>query len=57
MPTDVADALQEIFVEEGQLTKEQAEEYLKNLIRTKRFQRETWAWFQVLNTNYMGRNY
>ena len=43
MPTDVTDTLQDIFVKEGGLTKEEAEEYLKTLVRTKRFQRETWA--------------
>lgn len=43
MPSDVADALQEIFIKEGRLSKEQAQDYLTQLIRTKRYQRETWA--------------
>ncbi|CAB3983279.1 NADPH-dependent diflavin oxidoreductase 1-like [Paramuricea clavata] len=43
MPSDVSDVLQEIFTREGKLTEEQAEGYFKQLIRTKRYQRETWA--------------
>jgi sulfite reductase alpha subunit-like flavoprotein len=43
MPSDVSDAFQEIFMREGKLTKEQSEDYLKQLIKTKRYQRETWA--------------
>jgi sulfite reductase alpha subunit-like flavoprotein len=43
MPSDVSDVLQEIFTREGKLTEEQAEDYFKQLIRTKRYQRETWA--------------
>ena len=43
MPSDVSEAFHEIFRTEGKLTKEQAEDYLKQLIRTKRYQRETWA--------------
>ena len=44
MPSDVAEVLQEIFITEGKLTKEEAEDYLKQMIRTRRYQRETWAW-------------
>lgn len=43
MPSDVSDVFKEIFMSEGKLTEDQAEEYLKKLIRTKRYQRETWA--------------
>ncbi|XP_028408257.1 NADPH-dependent diflavin oxidoreductase 1-like isoform X2 [Dendronephthya gigantea] len=43
MPSDVSDVLKETFMSEGKLTKDEAEEYLKQLIRTKRYQRETWA--------------
>ena len=43
MPSDVAEVLQEIFITEGKLTKEEAEDYLKQMIRTRRYQRETWA--------------
>ena len=43
MPSDVSEVLQEIFVTEGKLRKDEAAEYLKQMIRTKRYQRETWA--------------
>ena len=43
MPADVVETLREIFMEKAGLTKDQAEQYFKDLVRTKRFQRETWS--------------
>ncbi|XP_046844340.1 NADPH-dependent diflavin oxidoreductase 1-like isoform X2 [Xenia sp. Carnegie-2017] len=43
MPMDVSDALKDIFMCEGNLSKAEAENYMKQLIQTKRYQRETWS--------------
>ena len=43
MPSDVTEALLEIFVKEGAMDAGAAEEFLKMLERTKHFQSETWA--------------
>lgn len=43
MPMDVSDALKDIFMCEGNLTKAEAENYMKQLIQAKRYQRETWS--------------
>ena len=43
MPSDVKEALLEIFMKEGEMDAVAAEEFLKTLERTRRFQSETWA--------------
>ena len=43
MPSDVIEALLEIFMKEGAMDAVAAEEFLKTLERTRRFQSETWA--------------
>ena len=43
MPTDVTEALLEIFMKEGAMDETTAEEFLKTLERTRHFQSETWA--------------
>lgn len=48
MPMDVSDALKDIFMCEGNLTKAEAENYMKQLIQAKRYQRETWSWHEYL---------
>ncbi|KAJ7339371.1 NADPH-dependent diflavin oxidoreductase 1 [Desmophyllum pertusum] len=43
MPTDVTEALLEIFTKEGKMDKTKAEELLKTLENTRHFQSETWS--------------
>ena len=43
MPQDVAEALQQVFVEEGGMSLEEAERYRQNLEREGRYQTETWS--------------
>jgi len=43
MPTDVTEALLEIFMKEGEMDRNKAEELLKTLENTRRFQSETWS--------------
>ena len=43
VPEQVSDALKSVFIRHGQMTDEQAEEYLQEMERTKVFQRETWS--------------
>ena len=43
MPSDVTEALLEIFMKEGTMDAVAAEAFLKSLERTRRFQSETWA--------------
>lgn len=43
MPQDVKDALLKVFSENGQLDQVAAENYMKKLERTRRFQCETWS--------------
>ena len=43
MPDNVRDALIEVIQQEGQMTEEEAQEYVENLDRTKRYQAETWS--------------
>ncbi|XP_033122556.1 NADPH-dependent diflavin oxidoreductase 1-like [Anneissia japonica] len=43
MPNGVTDALKEIIQQEGCMTAEQAADYVTNLEKFKRFQRETWS--------------
>ncbi|XP_078382705.1 NADPH-dependent diflavin oxidoreductase 1-like [Oculina patagonica] len=43
MPTDVTEALLEIFKKEGKMDKKKAEEFLKTLQSTRHFQSETWS--------------
>ncbi|XP_071946877.1 NADPH-dependent diflavin oxidoreductase 1-like [Antedon mediterranea] len=43
MPNGVTDALKEVIQQEGHMTAEQASEYVTNLEKVKRFQKETWS--------------
>lgn len=43
MPNDVRTALRDIVQKEGDVGEDQAEEYLKNMDRTRRYQVETWS--------------
>lgn len=43
MPTDVTDALLEVFIKEGKMDRPKAEEFLKTLESTRHFQSETWS--------------
>ena len=43
IPDQVCDALRTVFIQHGQMTSEQAGDYLRELERTKQFQRETWS--------------
>lgn len=43
MPTDVTEALLEIFMKEGKMDRTKAEELLKTLESTRHFQSETWS--------------
>ena len=43
MPSDVTEALLEIFMKEGAMDAAGAEEFFKTLERTRHFQSETWA--------------
>lgn len=43
MPTDVTEALLEIFMKEGKMEKTKAAEFLKTLESTRHFQSETWS--------------
>ena len=43
MPSDVTEALLEIFMKEGTMDAVAAEAFLKTLERTRLFQSETWA--------------
>ena len=43
MPDNVRDALKSVIISEGNLDDNAAEDYLKNLDRTKRYQAETWS--------------
>lgn len=43
IPEQVSDALKAVFVQHGGMSSEQADEYLRDLERTKQFQRETWS--------------
>lgn len=44
MPVDVVDALKTVLSQEGGMTDQKVEEYVKNLERERRFQTETWSW-------------
>jgi sulfite reductase alpha subunit-like flavoprotein len=43
IPEQVSDALKTVFIQHGQMTNEQAGDYLREMERTKQFQRETWS--------------
>ena len=43
MPQDVAEALQEVFREQGGMSEQEAERYLRTLERQGRYQTETWS--------------
>ncbi|KAJ8039423.1 NADPH-dependent diflavin oxidoreductase 1 [Holothuria leucospilota] len=43
MPTDVRDTLLAIFRSEGKMNEQEAEDYLKEMERKRRFQMETWS--------------
>lgn len=43
MPTDVTVALLDIFMKEGEMDRNKAEELLKTLESTRHFQSETWS--------------
>ena len=43
MPTDVTDALLEIFMKEGKMDRTKAQELLRTLESTRHFQSETWS--------------
>jgi sulfite reductase alpha subunit-like flavoprotein len=43
LPVDVKDALTEIFEKEGNMTKKEAEDFLKELTKLKKYQEETWG--------------
>lgn len=43
MPTDVTDALTAIIKNYGRISESEAEEYVRNLQRNKRFQLDTWS--------------
>jgi sulfite reductase alpha subunit-like flavoprotein len=42
MPDDVAGALVSIFESQGGLSREEGKNYLQDMTRTNRFQKETW---------------
>ncbi len=43
VPEQVSDALKTVFITHGHMTNEQADDYLREMERTKQFQRETWS--------------
>lgn len=43
IPEQVSDALKTVFIEHGQMSIEQADDYFREMERTKQFQRETWS--------------
>ncbi|CAF2916010.1 unnamed protein product [Rotaria sp. Silwood2] len=43
VPEQVADALKNVFIKFGHMTNDQADIYLREMERTKQFQRETWS--------------
>ena len=43
MPTDVTEALLEIFMKEGKMDRTKAEELLRTLESKRHFQSETWS--------------
>lgn len=43
MPSDVRDALKTVIQNEGKMTEDQSEDYVRTLERTHRFQTETWS--------------
>ena len=43
VPEQVSDALKTVFIQHGQMTDEQADDYLREMERKKDFQRETWS--------------
>eukprot|EP01083_Nonionella_stella_P110223 322366_1 len=43
MPKDVYNAMLTVFQEEGQMTTAESDKYMKNLVRTRRYQSETWS--------------
>ena len=43
IPEQVADALKTVFIQHGSMNDEQAENYLREMERTKQYQRETWS--------------
>ena len=43
MPDSVRDAVKGVIQEEGGLTEEEAENYIRELDRTRRYQAETWS--------------
>ncbi len=43
MPKDVKSALREVIVQEAKVSEEQAENYIKKMEQTKRYQVETWS--------------
>ncbi|CAF0752467.1 unnamed protein product [Adineta steineri] len=43
VPEQVSDALKTVFINNGHMTNEQADDYLQELERTKQYQRETWS--------------
>jgi sulfite reductase alpha subunit-like flavoprotein len=42
MPDDVADALISVFISEGGISKDEAKQYLDDMTKSNRFQKETW---------------
>jgi sulfite reductase alpha subunit-like flavoprotein len=43
MPNSVQEALMEVAKKEGQLSEEEAKQFVQNLERNGRYQQETWA--------------
>ena len=43
MPVDVSEALEQVFVQHGKLSAEDASAYLKKLERLRQFQQECWS--------------
>ena len=54
MPTDVTDALLEIFMKEGKMDRPNAEEFHKKLESTRHLQSETWSWFEEVKLRRWG---
>ena len=54
MPTDVTDALLEIFMKEGKMDRPNAEEFHKKLESTRHLQSETWSWFKEVKLRRWG---
>ena len=43
VPEQVSDALKTVFIQHGQMSEQQADDYLREMERSKQFQRETWS--------------